>query len=279
MAFTPDGKSLLAGGSNFLAEWSLATGRVGRSYPVGASYTYSIAFSPDGKSMVTGGTRTVGLWDLATAKPKFEFGGHAGEVDALVFSPDGKQLITGGYDKPIFRWDLATGKEIGRFTGPTNWTHLLIPSPDNKKLIAQGDNLALIVLDADTGKERSRFLKHLPPHTSASTLMGAVFTPDGKAVVSFALGVDPNIRIWEADTGKEILVIPANVGRPSGDNLSGIALSPDGKTLYSANLRGPVRVWDTATGKELRQIGSKASPHPVLRARVAIARSSGSSGL
>ncbi len=132
-----------------------------------------------------------------------------------------------------------------------------MPSPDNKKLLMEGDNLALIVLDAATGKERARFLKHLPPRASAQTLMGAVFMPDGKAVITFSLGVDANIRIWEADSGKEILVIPANVGKPSGDNLSGIAVSPDGKTLFSASLRGPVRVWDTATGKELRQIGLK----------------------
>ncbi len=257
VAFTPDGKSLIAGGSNFLAEWSLATGQVGRSYPVGASYTYSIAFSPDGKSMVTGGTRTVGLWDLATAKPKFAFGGHQGEVSALVFSQNGKELITGGYDKPIYRWDLATGKEVGRFTGPNNWTHLLIPSPDGKKLLTQGDNLALIVLDAATVKELARFVKHLPPRTSGHTTMGAVFTPDGKSVISYAQGIDPNIRIWETDTGKEILVIPASVGKPQGDNLTGIAVSPDGKTLYTANRLGAARVWDTATGKELRQIAIK----------------------
>jgi WD40 repeat protein len=257
VAFSPDGKSLIAGGANFLTEWSVATGRMGRSYPVGASYTYSIAFSPDGKSMATGGTRTVGLWDLASGKPKFEFSGHQGEVDTLLFSADGKELITGGYDKPIIRWDLATSKEIARLTAPTNWTNLLIPSPDGKTLLTQGDNLALIVLDAATGKECVRFVKHLPPRVSGHSPMNAVYMPDGKSVISYAQAIDPNVRIWEAETGKETLVIPVNVGKPQGDGLIAMAVSPDVKTLYTANRLGAARVWDTATGKELRQIDIK----------------------
>jgi WD40 repeat protein len=252
VAFTPDGKSLLAGGPRFLAEWSLITGQVVRSYPVGTADVFSLALSPDGKSVVTGGTRTVRLWDRATTQPKFDSGGHHSWIGNVAFSRNGKEVITGGDDRTIIRWDLATGKETARFTTPAkNPSSLFARSPNDKTFVLEGDDQALLVVDAYTGKEHVRFLK-------AGWSRGAVFTPDSKAVISFVSGLlrdDSTIRVWEADTGKEILVIPASPENSTESYLTGIALSPDGKTLYCTHYRAPIQVLDVATGKELRRFG------------------------
>jgi WD40 repeat protein len=257
VAFTPNGKSLIAEVSGFLTEWSLTTGRVSRADPVAGGYVCSSAFSPDGKVMVTGGTRTIGIWDLPAAKSKFDLGGHQSRVDNVAFSRNGTELITADNNRTIIRWDLPAAKEIARFTPPgtTKGRTLLAQSPNNKKLVLQGDNLALMVVEAATGKERVRFLQHLPRNFSAYAFKGAVFTPDSYAVISFAWGADTNIRVWEADTGKEILVIPASTEESSDPRPAGIVLSPDGKTLYCTHLRAPVRVLDMVTGKEVRHFG------------------------
>jgi WD40 repeat protein len=245
--FSPDGNRLLAGGSGFLREWSVATGRPGRSFEVGQIYTYSAAFSPDGKTLVTGGTRTVTFWDLATAKPRHGYAGHQGEVGGFVFLPGGKELLTGGYDRPIYRWEIATGKLVGRLLGPMrDWNSTLALSPDGKTLAALGPDLSVVLLDADTGKERLKFTRHLPPRTSAHTAMAVVFSPDGETVISAAQTIDNTIRIWSAANGQELRKIEVPKGA------STLAVSPDGKTLYSTNWEGPVRAWDVPTGQEVR---------------------------
>jgi WD40 repeat protein len=258
VAFSPDGKSLLASGDGFLAEWSLTTGHIGRSFPVGTTEIWSLGISPDGKSIVTGGSRTVGLWDLATTKPKLEFAGHQGEVNALVFTGDEKELITEGSDKTIYRWDLATGKPIARFASrtPKTWRPLLLLSPDGKKLLTQENAITLVVLDAATGKERARLVEPTKPN-SLWPMLGAGFAPDSKTVISFSSGGDPNIRIRDAESGEEKRVLPIIAENINESRPSGITFSPDRKTLYVANMLGPVRVLDVATGKEARQFGNR----------------------
>jgi WD40 repeat protein len=252
VAFAPNGRSVLAGGSGFLIEYHLPTGRERRSFEVGALYTYAAAFSPDGKTLATGNTHSVGLWDFATAKQRFADSGHDGQIAALVFAAGGKELLSAGYGRTIFRWDAATGRLIGRMPGPQPfWNSTLVLSPDGKTLAAFGPDFSVVLLDAATGAPRTKFTRHRPANTSGSAQMSVAFAPDGKSLFSSASFIDPHLRRWEAATGNEILAIPTE----KKEQTTGLVVSPDGKTLYSASRTGSVRVWDAATGKELRQIG------------------------
>src|SRR5439155_4492619 len=63
----------------------------------------------------------------------------------------------------------------------------------------------------------------------------------------------PHLRVWDADTGKELL----RLGTPEQPLLPPVAFSPDGKMLVSTALAGKkkeqtfvVILWETATGKE-----------------------------
>jgi WD40 repeat protein len=244
--FSPNGRSLIAGGAGFLREWRLPTGSPGRSFDVGKVYTYAAAWSPDGKTLATGCTATVNLWDAATAKPRLAFGGHDGEVSALTFTADSKELLTAGYGRTIYRWNARDGREVGHFVGPQDWNNTLVLSPDGKTIATLGKDLAVVLLDAQTGRPRVTFKRHLPARVSGMTQMYVVFAPDSKTVFSATLGIDHHIRRWEAETGQELLAIPF-----APERCQGLALSPDGKTLFSAMMSGLVRVWDAQTGREL----------------------------
>lgn len=71
-----------------------------------------------------------------------------------------------------------------------------------------------------------------------------VYSPDGKLL---AVNDCKTIRLWEARTGKEIHALTAHQ-----HSIGALAFSPDGTILASGDLSANIRIWDTATGKELR---------------------------
>jgi eukaryotic-like serine/threonine-protein kinase len=70
-----------------------------------------------------------------------------------------------------------------------------------------------------------------------------VFSPDGKRLVSG--GLDNTVKVWDAQTGQEILTIKSHT-----DAVSSVAFSPDGKRLVSGSWDNTLKVWDAQTGQE-----------------------------
>jgi WD40 repeat protein len=57
---------------------------------------------------------------------------------------------------------------------------------------------------------------------------------------------DNSVRVWDATTSEELLVIPGHT-----ENVWLGGWSPNGKRIASISLDGTARVWDAATGAEL----------------------------
>ncbi len=72
----------------------------------------------------------------------------------------------------------------------------------------------------------------------------AAFSPDGSRIVTASS--DQTARIWDAATGKEIVVL-----RGHDDSVISAAFSPDGSRIVTASDDQIVRIWDAATGKEI----------------------------
>jgi WD40 repeat protein len=81
----------------------------------------------------------------------------------------------------------------------------------------------------------------------ASYVNACCFSPDGKRIASASS--DNSVRVWDADTGKEILMQTWQTG-----SVMSCCFSPDGKRIAcTVNNYGNnnVRVWDADTGKEI----------------------------
>ena len=129
----------------------------------------------------------------------------------------------------------------------TNQVWSLSVSPDGKRVASAGTD-GVRIADTENGELLQTFKGHLGP-VSAVT-----FSPDGQSVVSageqhFLRGPrnfgDPTIRIWDADTGKELAVLRGHTGQ-----VKDLAVSPDGQTIVSASYDKTVRLWNAQTGVE-----------------------------
>jgi WD40 repeat protein/tRNA A-37 threonylcarbamoyl transferase component Bud32 len=205
------------------------------------------SFSPDGRRVVTAFGEcpdfTARVWDADTGQELTVLRGHEGPVGAAHFSPDGKWIVTAALDKTARIWEARTGKAVQVLRGHSGAVSSAAFSPDGRRVLTVGE-----------GRHYS-------------------FTPAG-GYLPGALNVDTwercAGRIWETATGKQVAVLQW----PQGVNgvARRAAFSPDGRWVVTAGWRylsstfGPAkhsgvpRVWDGATGKEVRLLEGPQGP-------------------
>jgi WD40 repeat protein len=281
VAFSPDGKQVLSCGgradvragqwvsvadARSLRLWDVATGKevpFAGIVPAGHA-AQSAAFSPDGQRILAGlADGTVRLWDRATGQQLRCMHGHRFGINAIAISPDGQYALSGGGDDAelgclgasVCVWDLRTGRKVCRFRGHHDHPIILTVafSPDGRYALSGGWDKTLCYWEVATGREIARLQGHFWNITSVA------FSPDGRRAVTCS--DDKLVRLWELPEPAESWVPWAEL--PAGgqrclvghkQEVSAVAVSPNGRRLASAGVDGAIRFWDVQTGERLHEI-------------------------
>jgi WD40 repeat protein len=234
VAFSPDGTTLAAGSAdNTVRLWDIADPAaprpLGKPLTGATGYVQSVAFAPGGKLLAAGSADdTVRLWDVADPAAPRPVGGPLTGPKSLVtgvaFSPDGRLLAAASQDHKLWLWQVSGSRVIpdGTLTGAVNWLNAVAFSPDGTAIAAGTADASVLVWNLAT-RSLTATLPHPQPVTSLAW--------DGPGRLA-AGDADGTVSLW---------TLPAPV-LVTGNAPSGVAYSPDGRTLAAGGLN--VQLWD-----------------------------------
>jgi WD40 repeat protein len=132
-------------------------------------------------------------------------------------------------------------EEIASWAGHACSVFSLAFSPDSESLVSTSCDGTVRLWSLAIGSE----LRNLE---NKGVKVGAVFSPDGKTVVTWSNGDSQAIKMYDVVSGSEIHVFEHSA------YLYNATFSPDGKTLAAAAADGTVRLWDLPSGNELPEL-------------------------
>ena len=264
VAFTPDGRQVLtAGFDTSIIVWDVATGSVARHLTGSAIWRFaqkltgsgperhedvfiSLAISPDGKWVASGSwgsIRNVKLWDLAQGKLVRVLDGLSDSVQAVAFTPDGRHVVAASSYSKLVIWDAASGavaRTIG--TGRDGTLYAMTVSPKGN-VIALGSGErgnGPYLWNADTGALIGGM------GTDLRKGIYLAMTPDGSRL---AAGADNGAAVWDTVSGRLV----NDFGDHKGE-VSGMAISGDGRLVLTGGRDNVLKLWDVASGRLLRTL-------------------------
>ena len=238
----------------------------------------SVAYSPKGTLLVSGSLdktvrisnvktgEVLQIWDISDGETKECIGLSSdearttkyvrlsSEVNCVAFSSDDVHVASGSSDSFLHIFNVESGEKIKTFDIP----------------LVQMKNSATGDLEGT--------INGFSPVTCVN------FSPDGTQIVSGTGGGDNSVYVWDIATGKKVMYIKGHTGcgidqltngmeghGPKwwgeydetgvkgwkngwcGAEIQSVAFFPDGKRVISSSLDNTVRIWEVATGTELRR--------------------------
>lgn len=159
-----------------------------------------------------------------TQSQRLSIAAHDQKVLALARSVDGRLIASSGRDRKVALWDATSGRALSPIDCEEYVTHLSFSS-DATLLVGVATSGRLFLWKTDSGGLHREIVTS---PLSALAAAGAVFLPDGKAIVTN--NKDGTLHIWDITTGEERRLISPSVA------VLVIAVSPDGRYLASGGL-------------------------------------------
>jgi hypothetical protein len=217
VVFTPDGKSMVVGGTSIdknyvqavvLEVWNVTTGKVGLELPTTLTSLVSVALSPDGKTFAASGAAGTSplteLWDVPTGKLDSTLP-HSGTN--LQISADGSVLRM-DENGPIEEFSVPANVLLGSFTNKQfGAASAILFSGDSKSFAFFNGNTTGLAADPLSGEL-----------VSALTLSSGALEGGGKVTATVTMALPAPVggtTVYLASSNPSV-VAPATISIPAG---------------------------------------------------------------
>ncbi len=230
LAFSPDGRHLISGSSDFTAIiWDVPSAKKLHHLKGHRNDIYAVGFTADGARAVTGSEdNDLRLWSVKSGDLLATMTGHKDMVQSLAAAPDGR-IASGDDTGEIRLWDGRTGRFLKTLARQNRSVGSLSFSPDGKWLLS-GNGAGpwpLHVYDTASGLATVTYRGH------DNIVLATAISPDGRWAATGG-GNGFLVHIWDPKTGE----------RRKG---------PDGQPLTLGGTGRPV--WAVGVSADGRRIG------------------------
>ncbi|HEY0074097.1 MAG TPA: WD40 repeat domain-containing protein [Abditibacteriaceae bacterium] len=251
--------------------WDLQDDRAVWTKTVPKDAMWPAAFTRDGKTLVAdNGDGGIAFYDALTGMAQRELpSSSCNDLGSLALAPDARRIaFVEEAMGIIYLWNLEAPIPSPRFASQTvlrelhnvralQWRgdemHVITEVSDWGKDLRTGQELRIDTWNAATGQVKRRVI------AEKRLMSDAALSPDG-ALLAVELGTQPQpalfksegIGLYDLQAGKLLRLLPEKYG------LSGLAWSPDSKTLATSVHEGDITLWNAQSGEKQRVLRTEA---------------------
>lgn len=244
VAVSPDGRTAISGSFDTSAiRWTLEGNAAAQVMRFHESAVNAVSFLPDGRLATGGEDGRIAVWRAEQPIPALTYQGHTAPIVSIAVSPDGAMIASASWDRTVRLWPLAGGAPRV-LEGHTQNVNGVAFTADSRALISAGYDATIRIWPLNGNGEPL-------VATMPAALNAVAIANDGEIV---AAGAD----------GKLFFVSATGVSRGSMEAaetpIISIAVSPDGKLIAAAGIRGSVAIVDRKERKVVRTLVGPGLP-------------------
>jgi WD40 repeat protein len=236
VAFSPDGRSLAAYGSNWLRLFELSSAQTTKQVEVSVQ---KLEFAPDGKSLIGldgwSSPASLRIWELPGWEERQVLFDVQDAPRSMAVSPDGKSVALGGVYGWVELFDLGSAARLAVLS---EWTGLpvtdLAYSPDGDFLAAARTSIDCS-LDVWSVTGRKKVVEHYTVGSFGREPFVA-FSADGQRLLA---GTGDLVIVWERGSDQELGALHGYASF-----LMDLVISPGGDRLAYVTYNWPVYIQD-----------------------------------
>lgn len=276
--WSPDGRWLASASKDTTIRiWNPVTGQLVKMLMGHEKEVHSVAWSTDGRWLASGSADgIVRIWDAATWQFVESLQGRMREILCVTWSPDGSQLSWCGNDPAIMICRFGSERNVLTLHDPLATTyhypvqpeeplpaywsiHSLAWNPDGTQIVSGGIDGILRVWDTRTGRCFRKIVTATSEHerTDIPNMLSGVagrVNESGRPAPILPLEQLPaeqvrfqlHSSVWLENSSRFII--------------SDVCWTSDGSGLVSGNSFGWIKVWDSHSGRLLREVVKDRNP-------------------